>query len=169
MSGVAQLFGGLSPGGGSVPSTISPTSVLSAFPTPLSLSDIFGIGLTGPETDLVNFLGGQQDVRTRDIYSRLGLGGSTMEAQDLGGNELQRLAESANLINQNQQTALQTEQTAANIGSAATGAVLGAQGQGLTAQQIAFNQAQTNLKNITGGLSNLGSLAGNVANQFASA
>ena len=162
MSGIAQLFGGLSPAGGSVPSTISPTSVLSAFPQALSLSDIFGIGLTGPEQSLVDFLGGEQDVRTRDIYSRLGLGGSTMEAQDLGGNELSRLAESANLINQNQQTALATETAASNIGAQATSALLGAQGQSISAQNQAFNQGQANLRNITGGLGSLASAAGNL-------
>ena len=131
MSGIAQLFGGLNPAGGSVPPT-------------LDLNQLFSIGLTGPETALVDFLGGQQDVRTRDIYSRLGLGGSTMEAQDLGGNELARLAESANLINQNQQTALQ--------GQAAQ----------LAAQSQAFNQGQANLRNITGGLGSLASAAGNI-------
>ena len=166
MSGIASLFGGLNPAGGSVPPTVAPTTVLSAFPTPLSVSDIFNIGLTGPEMDLVNFLGGQQDVRTNDIYARLGLGGSTMRTQDLGANELQRLAESATLIGQNQQTALNTETAAANIGSAATSAFLGAQGQGLTAQQIAFNQGQQNLRNITSGLGSLGSLAGNIATRL---
>ena len=146
MSGIAQLFGGLSPAGGSVPNITNP----------FDLNQIFNIGLTGPETALVDFLGGQQDVRTRDIYSRLGLGGSTMEAQDLGGNELARLAESANLINQNQQTALQVAQ-----------GTLSAEQAQAAAQNQAFQQGQQNLRNITGGLSSLGSLAGNVANAFA--
>ena len=183
MSGVAQLFGGLNPAGGAVPSTIAPTSLLSLFSNipqitnPFDLNQIFSIGLTPPEQDLVNFLGGQQDVRTRDIYSRLGLGGSTMEAQDLGGNELQRLAQSAGLINQNQQTALQVAQgtlgaeTAAGnlaLGTAQAeqSGILGAQGQQLQAQLNAFNQGQANLRNITSGLGNitsgLGSLAGNL-------
>jgi hypothetical protein len=131
MSGITQLFGGLNPAGGSVPST-------------LDIGSLLNIGLSPFQNDLVSFFGGEQDVRTRDIYSRLGLGGSTMMAEDLGGNELARLAKSAELATTNQQTAL------------------AGQGQQLTAQQQAFNQGQTNLKNITGGLGSLASAAGNL-------
>jgi len=131
MSGIAQLVGGLNPSGGSVPST-------------LDINSLLNIGLSPSQTALVSFLGGEQDERTRDIYARLGLGGSTMLAQDLGSNELQRLAESAQLQGQNQQLALS------------------AQGQQLQAQNQAFNQGQTNLKNITGGLGSLASAAGSL-------
>ena len=70
MSGIAQLVGGLSPAGGSVPNVSTPI-----IPNPFDLNQIFSIGLTPVEQALVDFLGGEQDVRTRDIYSRLGLGG----------------------------------------------------------------------------------------------
>lgn len=131
MSGIAQLVGGINPAGGDVPST-------------LDLNSLLGIGLSPSQNALVDFLGGEQDERTRDIYARLGLGGSTMMAQDLGGNELARLAETSKLQTTNQQLALQGQQ-----------AQLGAQNQ-------AFNQGQANLKNITGGLGSLASAAGSL-------
>lgn len=141
MSGVAQLFGGLNPSGGDVPSITNP----------FNLNAILGMGLSPVEQSLVDFFGGQQDVRTRDIYSRLGLGGSTMEAQDLGGNELARLAKSAELIKGDQNLALQVAQ----------GTLNSELGQ-LSAQNQAFQQGQTNLKNITGGLGQIGGALGNI-------
>ena len=150
MSGVASLFGGLFPGGGSTPNITTPQTF-----NPFDLNSILNIGLTGPETDLVNFLGGQQDIRTRDIYSRLGLGGSTMEAQDLGGNELQRLAESAQLIGQNQQVAENVAQGTLSAEQLQSSNILQAQQQSIAAQNNAFNQFQKNLSNITGGLGNI--------------
>lgn len=141
MSGIAQLVGGLNPAGGEVP-TIN---------NPFDLNALLGMGLSPPQQALVNFLGGEQDERTRDIYARLGLGGSTMLAQDLGSNELQRLAQSAELIRGNQDIALRSEQ-----GS------LAAQSAQAQAQNQAFNQGQTNLKNITGGLGSLASAAGSL-------
>src|SRR5262245_41409775 len=100
MSGIAQLVGGLNPAGGEVPTITNP----------FDLNSILNMGLSPSDQNLVNFFGGQQDERTRDIYARLGLGGSTMLAQDLGGNELARLAKSAELINQDQELALRTQQ-----------------------------------------------------------
>ena len=61
-----------------------------------------------------------------------------MEAQDLGSNELQRLAESAGLINQNQQTALQVAQGTLGALTANQQAALTSQGQALGAQNQAF-------------------------------
>ena len=100
-----------------------------------------------------------------------------MRTQDLSSNELQRLAESAGLINQNQQTALQVAQGTLGAETAATNAALqtaggaasaflGAQGQTVAAQNQAFNQAQTNLRNITSGLGNITSGLGNIAGNF---
>jgi hypothetical protein len=193
MSGVAQIFGGLNPQGGTPPATGVPNvanpfdlnSLLSigndpAFSGALDLNQILNMGLSPTEQSLVDFLGGQQDTRTRDIYSRLGLGGSTMEAQDLGGNELARLAESAQLIKGDQALAeqdkglslsdltanrglgLSVQQGTAGVNQNNAANFLTAQGQALTAQQNAFNQGQANLKNITGGLGSLASAAGSL-------
>lgn len=141
MSGIAQLAGGLNPAGGDVPTITNP----------FDLNALLNMGLSPSQNALVDFLGGEQDERTRDIYARLGLGGSTMLAQDLGGNELARLAESSKLIGQNQQLGLATQQ-----GS------LSSQTAQANAQNQAFNQGQTNLKNITGGLGSLASAAGSL-------
>jgi hypothetical protein len=141
MSGIAQLVGGLNPAGGDVPSVSNP----------FDLNALLNMGLSPVQQSLVDFFGGEQDVRTRDIYSRLGLGGSTMMAQDLGGNELARLAESAKLIGQNQQLGLATQQ-----------GTLSAEQLALQGQNQAFNQGQKNLGNITGGLGSLASAAGSL-------
>jgi hypothetical protein len=141
MSGIAQLVGGLNPAGGDVPNVSNP----------FDLNALLNMGLSPVQQSLVDFFGGEQDERTRDIYARLGLGGSTMLAQDLGGNELARLAKSADLIGHNQQLGLATQQGTLGVEQARVGA-----------QNQAFNQGQTNLKNITGGLGSLASAAGSL-------
>ena len=88
-------------------------------------------GLTGPQQAQADFTLGQQNVLTNDIYSRLGLGGSTMEAQDLGGNQLANLANISNIENQNANLQLAQEglqlqsQTAANQQANAKGSAAG--------------------------------------------
>jgi len=88
-------------------------------------------GLTPEQQALADFTLGEQTTRTKDIYSRLGLGGSTMEAQDLGGNQLANMAETAGIENQNAQLQLQQEQlqlasqAQANQQSAAKGSATG--------------------------------------------
>jgi hypothetical protein len=93
--------------------------------------DVSNIGLSPEQAALANFTLGQNQTRTGDIYSRLGLGGSTMETQDLAGNQLGALAQEASLIQGNQQTALQQgalnlqAQTAQNAQTAQTASALG--------------------------------------------
>lgn len=101
--------------------------------------DLNSIGLTGPQQQLSDFLGSEQDARTRDIYARLGLGGSTMQAQDLGANELQRLAESAGLIQQNEQLALTEQGQRLQEQQTQTTSGLSTQAQRLQQEQAAAN------------------------------
>lgn len=154
---MSNIFGALTGG-----TTISPTNPFQSFPITTAsgaFGDLSSIGLDPTQQALVDFFGGEQDVRTRDIYSRLGLGGSTMEAQDLGGNELARLAESASLISGNRGQAIQEQGTLGNLvqGEAglATNAALTTQAQQITAANAANQAGQsslTNLANIAKGL-----------------
>lgn len=148
---MSNIFSSLTGG-----TTINPTNPFTPFPITTAsgaFGDLSSIGLDPTQQALVDFFGGEQDVRTRDIYSRLGLGGSTMEAQDLGGNELARLAESANLISSNRGQAIQEQGTLGNLIQAeqqlGTNAALQTQGQQITANQNAFNQGQTSLTNLS--------------------
>lgn len=148
---MSNLFTSLT--GGNV---INPTNPFQPFPITTAggaFGALEGIGLDPTQQALVDFLGGQQDVRTEDIYSRLGLGGSTMEAQDLGANELARLAESANLISGNRAQAIQEQGTLGGLvqqqAALGTNAALQTQAQQITANQNAFNQGATSLSNLS--------------------
>lgn len=165
MSGIAQIFSGIQ---GLTSSNIpTPTNPFQPFPITTAsgaFGDLSNIGLDPTEQALVDFLGGQQDVRTEDIYSRLGLGGSTMEAQDLGANELQRLAESASLISTNRGQAIQEQGTLGNLvqqeASLGTNAALTTQNQQIAAAQAQNTANQGALNNLVKGLSSLGSVGG---------
>jgi len=91
--------------------TGTPVSTSPFFPTPpVSPSgpiDLSTIGLSPAQLSLIGFTGEEMDTRTRDIYNRLGLGGSTMEAQDLSFDALARAAFASGLITTNEQLALQ--------------------------------------------------------------
>ena len=99
-------------------------------------------GLSAAQSALSQFSLGQSEARTRDIYGRLGLGGSTMEAQDLGGNQLASLAQTASLEQQNiqnQQQAFQNQIALSNLfgnigKSASAGAGASAANTGFTSQ-----------------------------------
>jgi hypothetical protein len=90
--------------------TGSPVSTSPFGPTaPVSPSgpiDLSTITLTPAQLDLINFTGEEMDTRTRDIYSRLGLGGSTMQTQDLSFDALARSAFASGLLTTNEQLAL---------------------------------------------------------------
>jgi hypothetical protein len=62
-----------------------------SLPSLPSLSDL--LTLSPEQQALADFTLGQSNVRTSDIYARLGLGGSTMEAQDKAGNQEANLAQ----------------------------------------------------------------------------
>ena len=142
--------------------------------------DLSTIGLTPPELDLLNFTGTEMDTRTRDIYNRLGLGGSTMEAQDLSFDALARAAFASGLITQNEQLALQ------NAGLATQQNI--ASGQQSTQQRVASGQQATQqniqagaqsitqgnqllglVSQLGGGLNQLGSSAASAAGSAAAA
>lgn len=77
------------------------------------------------------FTRGQNLNRVRDKYADLGLGGSTMEAQDLAGANLASTAQGASLQQLAFQDALQSQQVA-NAQSQQTGQAIGtALGAGL--------------------------------------
>ena len=167
MSGIVQAISGITGLTSSNIPTI--TNPFTALPLPTAggaFGDLSSIGLTPDEIALVDFLGGQQDTRTRDIYSRLGLGGSTMEAQDLGANELQRLAESASLEQANRGQAIQEQQgqQSGQLGQQqlAVTAGLGTQANQLNAANLANRQQQTAFSNLSSGLGSLASAVSNV-------
>ena len=118
---------------------------------------------------------GTENVGTQSLYGNLGLGGSTMEGQDLASNVLKSTAEQANIANQNEQLGLSGLQTAdqyystanqsyANAGNALSGASssLYNAGQLTDANLKALNSAISSLGNkSSGGLgSGLSSLIG---------
>lgn len=155
--------------GGNVPNVVNPFFPVSLPTTTLptageSFDALSGINLTPEEIAATDFFGGQQDVRTRDIYSRLGLGGSTMQTQDLGANELARLAQEAGFETTNRGQAIQEqgvlggqrlqEQQIQQQGTLAeqqlaVNSALQAQGQNITAQQNAFQQGASSLTNLS--------------------
>jgi len=104
--------------------------------------DLSTIGLSPEQLDLIAFTGTEMDTRTRDIYNRLGLGGSTMEAQDLSFDALARAAFASGLITTNEQLALQ------NAGLATQQNI--ASGQQSTQQRIASGQ-QATTQNVAAG------------------
>jgi hypothetical protein len=189
-SGIAGLFGGTSPAF-NITNPFTPFPVTNPFQdfqnpfanfqNPFDLNALLNMGLSPTQTAATNFFGGQQDARTRDIYARLGLGGSTMQGQDLGANELARLAEEQQFIEKNQQLGLSTQQGTLSAEQIAAQGTLSAEqiaaGGTLSAEQLAaqtqqnfqqgtlnaeiaaanasnqaFQQGQSNLKNIVGGL-----------------
>lgn len=161
MSQLLQGIGGLST---SVPTATNPFQAFPITTASSAFGDLSSIGLDPTEQALVDFLGGQQDTRTRDIYARLGLGGSTMETQDLGANELQRIAESANLIQANRGQAIQEQSTLGNLiqneAQLATQAGLQTQQLNLNAANAANRNFTTALGNIGGGLTSIAQNAG---------
>lgn len=166
MSGLVQSIAGIT----GLTSSNIPTITNPFQPVPLptasgAFGDLSSIGLTPDEIALTDFLGGQQDTRTRDIYSRLGLGGSTMEAQDLGGNELARLAESASLEQANRGQAIQEQgvQQSGLLSEQQLAAQTGIQTQNLAlnAANAANRQQQAAFGNLSSGLGSLASAAGN--------
>ncbi|PWT76103.1 MAG: hypothetical protein C5B60_04490 [Chloroflexi bacterium] len=140
------------------PSPFGPTPPVPAT-GPIDLSTI---GLSPAQLDLLNFAGTEMDTRTRDIYARLGLPGSTMQAQDLSFDALARSAEAAGLITTNEQLALQnaglaTQQNIAS-GQQATTRNIAAGSQSLTQG----NQLLGLINQLGGGINQLasGSVAG---------
>lgn len=150
MSGIAQIISGISglTGSSGIPNITNPLISPQA-----GFNAVSGIGLSPEQEALVAFLGGQQDERTRDIYARLGLSGSTMMAQDLGSNELQRLAQSAGLITQNQQLGITEQQVATNAGLQTEQLQLSAANAANAANQRALNNLVAGLGSIGGGAS----------------
>jgi hypothetical protein len=167
VSGIVQSIAGITGlTSSNIPNITNPFTPISLPTAASSFGDLSSIGLTPDEQALVEFLGGQQDTRTRDIYSRLGLGGSTMEAQDLGSNELQRLAESANLEQANRSQAIQEQQVSG--GQQLQQQQTGTQA-GLSTQQLALNAANAANRNQQQAFSNLSSGLGSLASAVGSA
>jgi hypothetical protein len=168
VSGIVQSIAGITGlTSSNIPNITNPFTPLPLPTAASSFGDLSSIGLTPDEIALSDFLGLQQDTRTRDIYSRLGLGGSTMEAQDLGSNELQRLAESANLETTNRGQAIQEQQVSGNQQlqeqSTATNAGLQTQNLALQAANAANRNQQQAFTNLSSGLGSLASSVGSAA------
>lgn len=77
----------------------------------------------------------QANLGTQGAYSNLGLGNSTMESQDIAGNQLQNLAEQANLEAQSEELGLQGLGMGLNYYNAGGSSLEGA--ANVTQQQIA--------------------------------
>ena len=82
--------------------------------------------LTPAQQALTNFTLGQNQLRTNQGYANLGLGGSTMNAQDLNADKIQSLAQQEQIDFQNEQAGL------AGVGA---GAGLLGQGAGIYGNQ----------------------------------
>lgn len=121
-------------------------------------------GITGQMTPaqqaLVTENLGAMNTKTEGTYGGLGLGGSTMESQDLASNQLKTLAEESNINFGNETVGLeglsQADQfynTGANYLNAAEGAYGGAS----TSTYDAGNLANANLSALNSAISSLGS------------
>jgi len=117
MGGIAGLFGGGPVGG--IENQL--TGIASGLSGPgLAQFQAGAAGqLTPSQQAAVNRTLGQMNLNTAGTYSNLGLGGSTMESQDLGANQLASLA-------QQQAFEAQSERLGLEALQAATGALGGA-------------------------------------------
>lgn len=141
-------------------------------------SDIYGpafgqynSGISGQLTPAQSALVGQNlstmDTATAGTYGNLGIGGSTMENQDLTGNSMRSLAEQSNINFQNEQLGLSGLQEALGyfggagqlLGGASTS--IGNAGSLQTANQGQLNDALNTLSSKISGLA--GSAGGSAA------
>lgn len=113
--------------------------------------------LTPAQQAMVTQQLGQADVGTRSTYGNLGLGGSTMEGQDLNANSLASLAEQANLEAQSESLGLQglgagnALISGAEGGYGTAGSLLSGAGTTLNdAGRLAESQQQAFLSALTG-------------------
>lgn len=122
--------------------------------------------LTSAQQALVNQNLGTEQTGTMGTYGNLGLGGSTMEGQDLANNVLKSTAEQANIANQDEQLGLSGLQTAqqyyTGAGNDYTGASSALSSSGNLSQGVtnSLNSAISSLGNKSSSGSGLGSLFG---------
>lgn len=134
---------------------------------PAALSQ-YQLGASGQLTpglqDVANFAQQQGQLGIANTYGDLGLSGSTMEQQDLASNQLQNLAETAQLALQEEQAGLTGIGVGGNL--AATGA--GITGQGINAltgqEDLTANAANAQNQQV---LNALGSAATGLSNKSA--
>ena len=105
---------------------------------------------------------GQMNLGTEATYGNLGLGGSTMEQQDLNANDLSSLALSAGLSAQSEQLGLSGLTEGLNFLTGATGAFGGAGNIYSNELDMMANSLQ-NLGNSNSGGGGLGGIIGDVA------
>ena len=120
--------------------------------------------LTAPQQALVQQNLGTEQTGTMGTYGALGLGGSTMEGQDLANNVLKSTAEQANIANQNESLGLSglsaAQQYYTGAGNDYTGASSALSSSGGLSQGVtnSLNSAISSLGNKSSSGSGLGSL-----------
>lgn len=139
--------------GGSVPTITNPFQPF-PLPTPAEAAgSLSGIGLTPDQQSFLDLFTGQGDTIIGDIYSRLGLEGSTMEGQDRAANRLRTAAEASTLESGNINQAIQEQQVSGgqqlSLAQLATNAGLATQRNQLAASGQAFQQGNTALSNLS--------------------
>lgn len=127
--------------------------------TPTAINQ-FQAGATGQLTPAMAALAAtnlsSSDTATKGAYSNLGLGGSTMESQDLATNQLRNTAETANLEAQEEQLGLEGAGVGLNFLNAGGGQYMNA--GSLTQSQIQDILAALNPGGSTGSTSSPGAL-----------
>ena len=116
-------------------------------------------GITPAQQALVTQNLGTMDTGTENTYGNLGLGGSTMESQDLASNNLRSLAEQSNISFQDESLGLNALQTADqyyNTGNQAYGTAESAFGGSSSSLNDAGNLAYGNLTELNKAISSLG-------------
>lgn len=117
----------------------------------------YNSGISGTLTPAQDALVGQNlstmDTTTSGAYGNLGLGGSTMEGQDLAGNSMRSLAEQSNINFQNESLGLQGLQEALGYFGGA-GQELGGTSQSLSSAGQLQNQNQAQLNAAINSLGN---------------
>lgn len=124
-------------------------------------------GLTGQLTPAQQALTAntlnQMNVGTASNFANLGLGGSTMEQQDLNANQLASLAQTEGILNQDETLGMTAQQLGEQI-MAGAGTSFGQAGNMLTGEANLFEtQNQTYLQQLQNAKSALGSVAGQAA------
>lgn len=148
---MTNILSGLT--GGNTPTITNPFQPFPLVTPTGAAASLSGAGtLTPDQQTFLDLFSTQGDVLTEDIYNRLGLGGSTMEAQDRAAGRTRDVAEASTLESGNIGQAIQEQQVAGGqqqgLAQLATNAALSTQGQQLQASNLAFNQGNTALTNL---------------------